>query len=63
MESMNSQSAAQAPADRLLERRRREPRGFAVSAEAQSLGATYSAQMDRGEFDYNQLARDIAAAS
>lgn len=61
---MNSQfAAAQAPADRLLERRRRQPRDFAVSADARRLGAEYSAQMDRGEFDHNQLARDIAASS
>lgn len=61
---MNSQPVGHAPADRLQERRRRQPRGgFAVSPDAQRLGQQYASQMDRGEFDYAQLAGDIAAAS
>lgn len=60
---MNSQSAAQAPAARLLDRRRVRPQStFAVSPEAQQIGREYAAMMDRGEFDHAQLARDIADA-
>jgi hypothetical protein len=61
---MNSPSAAQAPADRLQERRRLRPAGsFAVSDEARQTASEYSAAAARGEFDYAQLSRDIAAAN
>lgn len=59
---MNSPSAAQAPADRLQERRRLRPAGsFAVSDEGRKIASEYSAAAARGEFDYAQLSRDIAA--
>ena len=62
METMNSSSARQAPADRLLKRRPRPPRDLPISAEAKTLGAMYEDQMERGEFDYAALDRAIAAA-
>lgn len=63
METMNSQSAAQTPADQMLQRRRRrDPRELPISAEAKRLSAMYSEQMSRGEFDHADLDRAISAA-
>lgn len=61
METVNISSAGEAPADRLM-KRRRQPRDLAISAEDKALGAMYEEQMERGEFDYAGLDRAIAAA-
>lgn len=59
---MNSQPVGQAPADRLLRRRFRQPADLPISSHDQALGAMYDEQMERGEFDHADLDRAITAA-